>query len=42
MKQFYKVFSDEKVSPLVTQLTWNKCLQLLPKFPTITGCFYLK
>ena len=29
MKQFYKVFSDEKVSPLVTQLNWTQCLMLL-------------
>ena len=39
MKQFYKVFSDEKVSPVATQLTWSNCLQLLPNFPTIAGCF---
>ena len=30
MKQLYKVFSDEKVAPLVRQLSWNNCLQLLP------------
>ena len=29
MKQFYNVFSNEKVSPLVTQLTWTHCLILL-------------
>jgi predicted nuclease of restriction endonuclease-like (RecB) superfamily len=29
MKQFYNVFSNEKVSPLVTQLTWTNCLVLL-------------
>ncbi len=29
MKQFYKVFSDEKVSPLVTQLNWTQCLMLI-------------
>ena len=30
MKQFYNVFSDEKVAPLVRQLTWSHCLILLP------------
>ncbi len=30
MKQFYKVFSDEKVSTLSTQLTWSHYLLLLP------------
>ncbi len=29
MKQFYNVFSNEKVSPLVTHLTWTNCLVLL-------------
>ncbi len=29
MKQFYNVFSNEKVSPLVTQLTWTHCLVLI-------------
>ena len=29
MKQFYKVFSDEKVSPLGTQLSWSNCRLLL-------------
>ena len=29
MKHFYKVFSDEKVSPLVTQLNWTQCLMLI-------------
>ena len=29
MKQFYNVFSNEKVSPLVTQLTWTHCLILM-------------
>ena len=28
MKQFYNVFSNEKVSPLVTQLTWTHCINL--------------
>ena len=30
MKQLYKVFSDEKVAPVVRQLSWSNCLQLLP------------
>ena len=30
MKQFYNVFSNEKVSPVVTQLTWTHFLILLP------------
>ena len=29
MKQFYNVFSNEKVSPLVTQLSWTHCLILM-------------
>ena len=29
MKQFYIVFSNEKVSPLGTQLTWSYCRALL-------------
>ena len=29
MKQFYKVFSDEKVSPVGTQLSWSNCRLLL-------------
>lgn len=29
MKQFYNIFKDEKVSPLVTQLTWTHYLVLL-------------
>lgn len=29
MKQFYNMFNDEKVSPLVTQLTWTHYLILL-------------
>ncbi len=29
MRQFYNVFSNEKVSPLVTQLTWTHCLILM-------------
>lgn len=30
MKQFYNVFSDGKVIPLVQQLSWSLCLILLP------------
>ena len=30
MKQFYNVFSDEKVSPFATQLTWSHYTELLP------------
>ncbi len=30
MKQFYNIFSYEKVSPLGTQLTWSHCRALLP------------
>ena len=29
MKQFYNLFSNEKVSPVVTQLTWTHCVILL-------------
>lgn len=29
MKQFYNMFSDEKVSPLATQLTWSHYYELL-------------
>ncbi len=29
MKQFYNVFNNEKVSPLVTQLSWTHCLILM-------------
>lgn len=29
MKQFYNVFSNEKVSPLATQLTWSHYSELL-------------
>ena len=29
MKQFYNMFSDKKVSPLATQLTWNHYTELL-------------
>ncbi len=29
MRQFYNVFSNEKVSPLATQLTWSHYIELL-------------
>lgn len=30
MKQFYTIFSNEKVSPFATQLTWSHYTELLP------------
>ena len=30
IRKFYIIFSDEKVAPLVPQLTWSHCLILLP------------
>ena len=30
MKQFYNIFSNEKVSPVATQLTWSHYTELLP------------
>ncbi len=30
MRQFYNIFSNEKVAPLVQQLSWSHCLILLP------------
>ena len=30
MKQFYNVFSSEKVAPVVRQLNWSHCLLLIP------------
>ena len=30
MKKFYNVFTNEKVSPLATQLTWSHYTELLP------------
>ena len=30
MKQFYNIFSDEKVAPLAQQLTWSHYAELLP------------
>ena len=30
MKQFYNIFSNEKVAPMVRQLNWTHCLILIP------------
>ena len=30
MRQFYKVFNDEKVSAMLTQLSWSHYLELIP------------
>ncbi len=30
MKQLYIVFSNDKVAPMVQQLTWSQCLILIP------------
>ena len=30
MKQFYNMFSNEKVSPMATQLSWSHYIELLP------------
>ena len=30
MRQFYLTFSNEKVAPLVRQLSWSQCLMLIP------------
>ena len=30
MKQFYNLFNNEKVAPLVWQLSWSHCLLLIP------------
>lgn len=30
MKQFYSLFSNEKVSQLATQLSWSHYIELLP------------
>jgi len=29
MRQFYRIFCDEKVSAVLTQLTWSHCLELI-------------
>ena len=42
MKQLYNLFNDEKVSPLVTQLTWSHYLILIPLKDTATIYYYIK
>ena len=42
MKQFYSVFNDEKVSPLVTQLTWTHYLILLSIKNTDAIYYYIE
>ena len=29
MRQFYRVFSDKKVSAMLTQLSWSHCIELI-------------
>ena len=42
MKQFYNIFKDEKVSPLVAQLTWTHYLILLPIKNTDAIYYYIE
>lgn len=42
MKQFYNIFSDEKVSPLATQLTWSHYSELLPLKDINKILYYMK
>ena len=42
MKQLYLLFNDEKVSPLVTQLTWSHYLTLLPIKDYNKICYYIE
>ena len=42
MKQFYNIFKDEKVSPVVTQLTWTHYLILLPIKNTDAIYYYIE
>lgn len=42
MKQFYNLFNDEKVSPLVTQLTWSHYLILLSIKDKNTIYYYIE
>ena len=42
MKQFYNVFSNEKVSTLSTQLTWSHYTELLPLNNNEELLYYLK
>ena len=42
MKQFYNIFNDEKVSLLVTQLTWTRYLVLLSLKDYNAISYYIK
>lgn len=42
MKQFYNIFNDEKVSPVVTQLTWTHYLILMPIKDNDAIYYYIK
>ena len=42
MKQFYNTFKDEKVSPLVTQLTWSHYIILLSLKNYNSICYYIR
>lgn len=42
MKQFYNIFNDEKVSPMVTQLAWTHYLILLPIKDNDAIYYYIK
>ena len=42
MKQLYNMFNDEKVSPLVTQLTWSHYLILLSIKNKVAIYYYIK
>ena len=41
MKQLYNTFNNEKVSPLVTQLTWSHCIVLLSLKDYNAICYYI-
>ena len=42
MRQFYNVFSDEKVSTLSTQLSWSHYCEILPLDDINTIQYYIK
>ena len=42
MKQFYNIFSDEKVSQLATQLSWSHYVELLPLKSIDEIIYYIK
>ena len=42
MKQFYIIFSNEKVSPMATQLTWSHYTELLPIKDLNELLYYIK